>query len=95
MAERMRLTQQVDFEADCSRSRTPTQIITGETALDRVVPVDSSREYLNTISGSTTVTIANTGPIGIATRPGRFAKMVSEHARKTISVKPLSEQVPA
>ena len=95
MTERMRLAQQVDFEADSSRIRSPTQIITGETALDRVVPVDSSREYLNTISGSTTVTIENTGHIGIATRPVRFAKMVSEHARKTISVKPLSEQVPA
>ena len=95
MAERMRLAQQVDFEADCSRIRTPTQVITGETALDRVVPVDSSREYLDAISGSTAVTIENTGHIGIATRPLRFAKMISDHARKAISIKPLSEQVPA
>ena len=95
MAERMRLAQQVDFKADCSRIRTPTQVITGETALDRVVPVDSSREYLDAISGSTAVTIENTGHIGIATRPLRFAKMVSDHARKAISIKPLSEQVPA
>ena len=58
MAERMRLAQQVDFEADCSRIRTPTQVITGETALDRVVPVDSSREYLDAISGSTAVTLS-------------------------------------
>ena len=79
MAERVRLTQ----------------IITGETALDRVVPVDSSCEYLGTISGSKAVTIENTGHIGIATRPARFAQIVSDHARKSFSGNPLPEQVPA
>jgi len=95
MAERVRLAQQIDFEADCSRILAPTQIITGEAALDRVVPVDSSCEYLGTISGSKAVTIENTGHIGIATRPARFAQIVSDHARKTISGNPLPEQVPA
>ena len=95
MAERMRLAQHVDFKADCSRILAPTQIITGEPHLDRVVPVDSSREYLGTISGSKAVTIENTGHIGIATRPTHFAKLVSDHAQNTIDTKSLLEQVPA
>ena len=95
MAERMRLAQHVDFKADCSRILAPTQIITGEPHLDRVVPVDSSREYLETISGSKAVTIENTGHIGIATRPTHFAKLVSDHAQNTIGTKSLLEQVPA
>ena len=95
MAERMRLAQQVDFKADCSRILAPTQVITGETHLDRVVPVNSSLEYLGAISKSKAVTIKNTGHIGIATRPTHFAKLVSDHARKTIGIKSRIEQVPA
>ena len=95
MAERMRLAQQVDFASDCSRILTPTQIVTGETELDRVVPVDSSREYLGAISGSQAVTIENTGHIGVATRPERFAQVVSDYARRTIGVNSRLKQVPA
>ena len=43
MAERIRLAQQTDFAADCSRIRVPTLILTGEEPLDRVVPVSSTR----------------------------------------------------
>ena len=95
MADRMRLAQHVDFKADCSRILAPTQIITGEPHLDRVVPVDSSREYLETILGSKAVTIENTGHIGIATQPTHFAKLVSDHAQNTIDTKSLFDQVPA
>jgi len=72
MAERMRLA--------------PTQIVTGETELGHVVPVDSSREYLTAISGSKAVTIENTWHIGVATRPEHFAQVVSNYARRTIGV---------
>lgn len=95
MAEWMRLAQHVDFKADCSRILAQTQVITGEAHLDHVVPVDSSREYLGSISGSKTVTIENTGHIGIATRPIHVAKLVSGHARKTIDTKSLFEELPA
>ena len=95
MAERMRLAQQVDFESDCTLILAPTQIVTGETDLDRVVPVDSSHEYLAAISGSKAVTIENTGHIGVATRPEHFAHVVSDYARRTIGVNSLLTQVPA
>jgi hypothetical protein len=93
MAERMRLAQQVDFESDCSRILAPTQIGMGETELDHVVPVDSSREYLTAISGSKAVTIENTWHIGVATRPEHFAQVVSNYARRTIGVHSRLKQV--
>lgn len=77
MADRVRLAGRVDFAADCARVAAPTQVVTGDPGLDRVVDVDSTREYLSAIAGSRYDRIERTGHIGLVTRPQRFADAVT------------------
>ena len=76
MAERVRLASGIDFVADCRAVSVPTLVVTGEPALDRVVPVEQTREYLQLIPRSRAATLEGTGHIGLITKPGRFAEVV-------------------
>ena len=78
MAERARYADRVDFAADCTRIAVPTQVVTGEPGLDRVVEVASTREYLRAIPGARYDRLDRTGHIGLVTRPERFADTVTE-----------------
>ena len=80
MAERMRLAATVDFAADCERVRAPVQVVTGESGLDRVVAVESTRAYLDAIPGARYHEIERTGHMGLVTRPERFAGVVADFA---------------
>ena len=77
MAERVRHADGVDFAADCARIAAPTQIVTGEPELDRVVQVASTREYLRAIPGSRYDQLDRTGHLGLITRAERFADVVT------------------
>ncbi len=98
MAERVRLVDGVDFAADCRRVAAPTQVVTGEARLDRVVPVASSLEYLSAIAGARHTRLADTGHIGLVTRPERFAAavgaFVAAHAAPA-STEPRPDPAPA
>ena len=76
MAQRVRLLEGVDFLGDCKRVDAPTLVVTGVRGLDRVVPVESTREYLETIPGAVSAQIDETGHIGLVTRPEPFAEVV-------------------
>jgi 3-oxoadipate enol-lactonase len=76
MAARVRCLAGEDFVADAKQVAAPTLIITGEPALDRVVPVQGTREYLDLIDGAAGVTLENTGHIGLVTRPDAFAELI-------------------
>ena len=76
MAQRVRLLDGVDFAGDCGRVSAPTQVVTGEPELDRVVPVESTREYVRAIPGATYTRLEGTGHIGLVTKPERFADVV-------------------
>ena len=76
MAERVRLLEGVDFLSDCRRVNAPTLVVTGAQGLDRVVPVESTRQYLEAIPGATYAQIDDTGHIGLVTRPEPFAEVV-------------------
>jgi 3-oxoadipate enol-lactonase len=78
MAARIGLMKEVDWCADCAHVSAPTLVITGEEDLDRVVPVDATREYTRLIAGARHEMIDRTGHIGFVTRPDRFARMVSD-----------------
>jgi len=78
MAERVRLAAAVDFAGTARRVRAPTLVVTGEPDLDRVVPVNGTREYAALIGGARAVTFERTGHIGLVTRPARFAEIVGE-----------------
>lgn len=76
MARRVRLQQETDFTQDCLRITTPTLVITGESHLDRVVPVDSTRQYVQLIPGARLAVMDRTGHLGLLTQPERFARLV-------------------
>jgi pimeloyl-ACP methyl ester carboxylesterase len=81
MRDRLAAVDQVDLVADCASVRVRTLIVTGEAALDRVVPVSGAREFLRLIAGSRWATLERTGHLGLVTRPQEFAKMVQEFLR--------------
>ena len=76
MAQRVRLLRGVDFYGDCGRITVPTLVVTGVPDLDRVVPVESTREYLSAIPGASYAQIEHTGHIGLVTKPWRFSDIV-------------------
>jgi len=78
MAERIKLRDEVDLSADCERITAPTLVVTGEPELDRVVPVESTRRYVERIRGAKYVMLEGTGHLGLVTRADRFAQIVCE-----------------
>jgi pimeloyl-ACP methyl ester carboxylesterase len=76
MAGRVRLQQQIDFAPDCAKVQAPTLIVTGEDALDRVVPAEVTRRYRTLIPGAQYVKMDRAGHIGMITRPAQFAEIV-------------------
>jgi 3-oxoadipate enol-lactonase len=78
MARRVRLMQDLDLSGDCARISAPTLVITGEPALDLVVPVDSTRRYAELIPNARVELMDRTGHLGVLTQPARFASMVKD-----------------
>jgi pimeloyl-ACP methyl ester carboxylesterase len=78
MARRVRIQQLTDIERDCARITAPTLVITGDAHLDRVVPVESTRRYVDLIAGARYEIMERTGHLGLLTQPDRFARIVSE-----------------
>ena len=69
--------------SDCARIKAPTLIVTGERALDRVVPVDGTSSYTALIPGARHVVMERTGHPGTITRPAEFAAMVRAFVDET------------
>jgi pimeloyl-ACP methyl ester carboxylesterase len=83
MARRVHLLQAQDLHGELADLRVPTLIVTGDTSLDRVVPTALSHEYVRMWPHARVATIANTGHLGLITRPEEFARIVvpfAEHA---------------
>jgi 3-oxoadipate enol-lactonase/4-carboxymuconolactone decarboxylase len=76
MAARARMITTEDVTADCSKITAPTLVVTGESHLDHVVPVEGSSEYLRLIANSRAVVLERTGHLGTITRPDAFAAIV-------------------
>jgi 3-oxoadipate enol-lactonase len=76
MARRVRLVDGIDRNA-ASHVRVPTLVVIGEAALDAVVPVSRTREYLTLIPHARVATIERTGHLGSITRPDVFGDIVS------------------
>jgi len=77
MAQRLHLLQDEDFARDASRVRCPALVITGDGELDRVVPVESTRQYTTLLPNVETADLGRTGHLGIVTRPQAFADLVA------------------
>jgi pimeloyl-ACP methyl ester carboxylesterase len=80
-AERVRMLMALDPAADCVKVGAPTLIVTGEQALDRVVPADGTRDYVRAIPGAGHALLERTGHIGLVTRPARFAEIIGDFSR--------------
>jgi pimeloyl-ACP methyl ester carboxylesterase len=80
MADRVRMLMAVECTTDCARVEAPTLVVTGEPALDRVVPVEGTRQYVSAIHGARYVQFERSGHIGVMTRPERFAEIIGDFA---------------
>jgi pimeloyl-ACP methyl ester carboxylesterase len=76
ISARIREQQLIDFRPDCAAIRVPTLVTSGEPALDSVVPVNATREYVSLIPGAKYAMIERTGHLGLLTRPGVFADII-------------------
>jgi pimeloyl-ACP methyl ester carboxylesterase len=85
MVRRMRLLEGLDLEREMSDLRLPTLVITGESRLDRVVPVRVTRDYLRLWPHADQATIERTGHIGSITRPEEFADRVFKFTERSSS----------
>lgn len=83
VASRVRAQQQLDFRADCDLVRAPTLIVTGDEALDSVVPVEVTQQYRHLIPGARYEKMDHTGHIGMLTQPERFANIVCSFVHAT------------
>jgi pimeloyl-ACP methyl ester carboxylesterase len=72
MARRIAWAKAHQF-ADPHRVKAPVLLVTGEPGLDRVVPVEVTRRYLDEFDSAQHVVLPHTGHIGLVTRPDAFA----------------------
>lgn len=78
MAVRMKLKPGPELRGDCARITARTLVITGEPALDRVVPAASTREFVDLIGGARYEMMDRTGHVGLVTQPDRFARIAGD-----------------
>ena len=74
----------LDLVSACANITVPTLVLTGEPALDRVVPVESSVDHLRLIKDARHVMLTGTGHLGLLTRPEAFADAVSDFAAEVV-----------
>jgi 3-oxoadipate enol-lactonase len=78
MARRITMLSAVNVTNRVRHIERPTMVITGDPALDRVVPVRLTLEYVRLIPHAQTATLARTGHIGLITRSEAFADLLLE-----------------
>jgi pimeloyl-ACP methyl ester carboxylesterase len=83
MAARLQTLAGRDFAADARAVSAPTLVVTGEPALDRVVAVEGTREYVKLIPHAVGATLERTGHLGLVTRPAAFAEIVYDWSRQS------------
>jgi pimeloyl-ACP methyl ester carboxylesterase len=76
MARRAQMLPDSHAQAQMQAVHVPTLVVTGDSTLDRVVPVHKTREYLRLWPHAQSATIEHTGHLGLITRPDEFARVV-------------------
>ena len=77
MARRVKLLESVQLDCGLADVRVPTLVVTGDAALDNIVPVHLTEEYIRMWPHAQRATIARTGHIGLITRSDAFAAAVA------------------
>jgi len=83
MARRVTMLRSVELESEVKGVRAPALVITGEAELDRVVPAELTRQYLQLWPGARTATLPRTGHLGLISRPTEFARLVVPFVEET------------
>jgi len=78
MARRVHMLESVNLVEGLERVNVPTLVITGDPALDRVVPVALTQQYLQMWPRAVHVTLPRTGHLGLITRSAEFARLVTD-----------------
>ena len=76
MAQRVQLLDSVQLDRELRAVKVPTLVVTGDAALDDVVPVRLTEQYLRMWPHAQRATIPNTGHLGLITRPDVFSDAV-------------------
>ena len=84
MARRVKLLESVQLDRGLADVRVPTLVVTGDAALDNIVPVHLTEEYVRMWPHSQRATIDRTGHIGLITRPDAFAAAVGSFVDKNV-----------
>jgi 3-oxoadipate enol-lactonase len=87
MIQRLKLIDGMDVAPMASRVAAPTLVLTGEPGLDRTVPVEATRRYLDLIPGSQLGCVERTGHLATITRPQRFAELIRDFVAQEGSVR--------
>ena len=82
MRDRIERLRDVDFRATVRQVQASALLLTGEPGLDRTVPVDLSRRYLDALPGIEHVVLERTGHLGTITRPREFADVIDRFVRR-------------
>jgi pimeloyl-ACP methyl ester carboxylesterase len=83
MRDRIRLLEGLDFTSAMSCVVAPTLLITGESALDSVVPTHHTLGYARFLPHAESLTFERTGHIGVVTRPVAFAESVASFVARS------------
>jgi pimeloyl-ACP methyl ester carboxylesterase len=83
MRDRIRMLEGIDFAASARRVAAPALVVTGEPALDQVVPVAHTLGYGRLLPRAEIVQLPRTGHLGVVTRPDVFAAVVSDFVERT------------
>jgi pimeloyl-ACP methyl ester carboxylesterase len=83
MAHRVHALAGLHLQEEVSCVKVPVLLVTGEPALDRVVPVQLTREYLTFWPDARVATIERTGHLGYVTRPEEFTRLVAPFVEQT------------
>jgi pimeloyl-ACP methyl ester carboxylesterase len=78
MANRVRLMEALNLAEDAARVSAPTLVVTGEPGIERVVPVESTKQYLAYIPHSRYEMIPNAGHTVSLIHPECLARITSE-----------------
>lgn len=81
MAAWVRAWESTDIESDCAAVRAPVLVVTGDQALDRVVPPAATRQYLSLLADARPAVLPDTGHLGPMAKPDELAALVSDFIR--------------
>jgi 3-oxoadipate enol-lactonase len=76
MARRARMVASLDIERELALVECPALVVTGESELDRVVPVALTRDYHRILPHAAEAVIDRTGHLGPITRPDEFTRLI-------------------